>query len=69
MSTGTTWIVTTIAGRAGYFGDNDGLGTNALLNFPFALASDSAGNIYVTDGGNWVDPRHLHQRRCHHPGW
>ncbi|HEY3761989.1 MAG TPA: hypothetical protein VGN23_09600 [Verrucomicrobiae bacterium] len=51
-STGTNWIVTTIAGQAGYFGDNDGLGTNALLYFPYALASDSAGNIYVSDGYN-----------------
>ena len=51
-STGTNWIVTTIAGQAGIYGHNDGQGTNALFGWTYALASDSAGNIYVTDGGN-----------------
>jgi len=51
-STGTNWIVTTIAGQAGIYGRNDGQGTNAIFSQPYALASDSAGNIYVTDGGN-----------------
>ena len=51
-STGTNWIVTTIAGQAGFYGGNDGQGTNALFGQPKALASDSAGNIYVLDDGS-----------------
>ena len=51
-STGTNWIVTTIAGQANLYGRNDGQGTNALFSQTYALASDSVGNIYVTDAGN-----------------
>ncbi len=51
-ATGTNWIVTTIAGQAGIYGRNDGLGTNATFSNPYGLASDPSGNIYVTDGGN-----------------
>ena len=51
-STGTNWVVTTIAGQAGNFGSNDGQGTNALFGDLYALASDSVGNIYVTEGNN-----------------
>ncbi len=48
-ATGTNWIVTTIAGQAGYYGSSDGLETNATLAYPTGLASDAAGNIYFTD--------------------
>jgi len=49
-STGTNWVVTTIAGQAGIYGHSDGLGTNAIVGQPYGIASDSAGNIYFTEG-------------------
>lgn len=45
-------VVTTLAGQAGKTGSEDGFGTNARFNDPFAVAVDSAGNIYVADSGN-----------------
>jgi uncharacterized protein (TIGR03437 family) len=50
VSAGT---VTTIAGTgvAGFSGDG-GSALDAQLNFPYGLALDSAGNIYVADLGN-----------------
>jgi len=50
---GTDGILTTIAGtgRAGYSGDG-GPATGAMFSFPFALAFDGAGNLYVADTGN-----------------
>lgn len=49
----TDGIITTIAGTgsAGYNGDNI-LATSAQLNFPYGLAFDKIGNIYVADGNN-----------------
>jgi uncharacterized protein YjiK len=44
--------VTTLAGKAGSPGWTDGTGTNALFNWPWGVAVDSAGNIYVADAGN-----------------
>ena len=46
-------MVTTIAGTgvAGFSGDG-GSALNAQLNFPYGLALDSAGNVYVADYGN-----------------
>jgi sugar lactone lactonase YvrE len=49
---GTNWVVTTIAGQSRNFGLTDGTYTNALFNFPFALAVDPSTNIYVADFGN-----------------
>jgi hypothetical protein len=48
-------VITTIAGTgaAGYTGDG-GLGTNATLNAPYALAVDSAGDLFIADQGNKV---------------
>jgi sugar lactone lactonase YvrE len=45
--------ITTAAGdgSAGVIGDG-GLATNAELNFPFGLAFDGAGNLYIADTGN-----------------
>jgi trimeric autotransporter adhesin len=39
-------------GTAGYAGDG-GKATNAELNFPAGLVADSAGNIYISDYGNY----------------
>src|SRR5262245_25266645 len=49
---GTNWVVTTLAGRAGVFGSANGTGSVARFNFPDAVAGDSAGNLYVSDGFN-----------------
>ena len=46
-------VVTTIAGQANVVaGTNDGVGTNAQFNFPFGLAVDVSGRIFVADAGN-----------------
>src|ERR1700758_288619 len=49
----TTWIISTIAGtgKAGYAGGG-GPATNALLNNPFDLAFDPAGNLCFSDTYN-----------------
>lgn len=44
--------VTTLAGQPGKSGSADGPGNEALFNDPFAVAVDSAGNVYVSDSGN-----------------
>jgi hypothetical protein len=46
--------VTTLAGVAGVSGTNDGTGTNALFEFPYALALDGATNLFVTDLRGYV---------------
>ena len=45
-------FVSTLAGRAGYFGSADGAGTNAQFYGLQGIASDSQGNLYVTDTAN-----------------
>jgi hypothetical protein len=40
------------AGTVGTTGTTDGLGTNARFNNPAGIGLDSAGNVYVADGGN-----------------
>ena len=45
-------VVTTLAGRARYFGSADGLGSTARFNHPTGVAVDSGGNVYVADSGN-----------------
>jgi hypothetical protein len=49
---GTNWVVTTIAGTSGAFGGNDGTNKNAQFYNPYAIAVDSATNLYVTDRNN-----------------
>jgi hypothetical protein len=44
--------VTTLAGNAGQPGSADGTNSAALFNYPFGLAVDSAGNVYVADTYN-----------------
>jgi len=46
---GTNWIVSTIAGSAGAFGNVDGVGNAARFDFPFGATVDSCGTAYVTD--------------------
>jgi sulfur carrier protein ThiS len=49
---GTSWVVSTIAGLAGYAGATDGTNSAARFKYPGDLAVDSAGNVYVADAGN-----------------
>jgi mucin-19 len=42
--------VMTVAGRAGFFGTNDGTADGARFGFPSALAADPTGNLWVFDG-------------------
>lgn len=51
----TAGIVTTVAGRPGVGGYQDGTGTNALFGYSFGgLARDTNGNLYVADSDNYV---------------
>src|SRR5262249_41246831 len=47
-------VVSTLAGVAGSPGSGDGTGSGARFSLPTGVAPDSAGNVYVTDGGNSV---------------
>jgi len=49
---GTNWVVTTLAGLAGSAGSTDGTNSAARFNYPWGLALDSAGNIYLGDANN-----------------
>ena len=48
---GTNWVVSTLAGVAdgSAGGSADGTGTNALFSYPYAVAVDGVGNLYVGD--------------------
>ena len=47
--------INTIAGNGGYaYGGDQGLATNASLNFPSQISIDAKGNIYVADTNNNV---------------
>ncbi len=45
-------VVTTLAGSSGQAGSSDGTGSNARFQYPYAVAVDSSGNVYVTDIGD-----------------
>jgi uncharacterized protein YjiK len=45
-------VVSTLAGLAGIPGTNDGTGDLARFDYPFGVAVDNAGNVYVGDSGN-----------------
>lgn len=46
------WVVSTLAGLAGATGTNDGPGSSARFFFPYGIAVDSAGTVYVADTYN-----------------
>lgn len=52
--TGTNWVVSTIAGRAGITGTNNGPGSSARFNSPSGVATGPAGNVFVTDAYNYT---------------
>ncbi len=45
-------VVSTLAGSAGLSGSTDGAGTAARFNYPYGVAVDSSGNVYVADTNN-----------------
>ena len=47
-----TGEVTTLAGAAGVLGSTDGTGMAARFNYPFSLAVDGTGNVFVADVWN-----------------
>lgn len=47
-----TGVVTTLAGKPGYYGSADGTGSAARFHSPRGIAIDCAGNIYVADTTN-----------------
>jgi len=49
---GTNWVVTTIAGTAGFAGAGDGTNNSARFNYPGGVVVDIAGNVYVADTDN-----------------
>ncbi len=47
-------LVTTLAGSPGLTGANDGNGSAARFNFPYAIAVDSVGNVFIADAANYT---------------
>jgi uncharacterized repeat protein (TIGR01451 family) len=47
-------VVTTLAGVAGSNGSLDGTGSGARFGYLYGIAVDIAGNLYVTDTGNYT---------------
>ena len=47
-----SWVVTTLAGRAGSPGSLDGNGGAARFSYPSSVAVDTNGNVFVADTGN-----------------
>ena len=45
-------VVSTLAGTARASGSADGTGPAARFSYPFGVATDSAGNVYVADSNN-----------------
>jgi hypothetical protein len=48
-------LISTYAGtgEGGYFGDN-GIATKTQFNYPTGLTTDSIGNLYIADSGNYI---------------
>ncbi len=53
-ASGTNWVVKTIAGLAENLGTNDGTNSVARFNYPFGVAVDTNGNVYVADQSNFT---------------
>jgi sugar lactone lactonase YvrE len=51
-SIGTNWAVTTIGGLANAPGAADGPDSSARFDHPFAVATDTAGNLFIADSYN-----------------
>jgi len=51
---GSIWMATTIAGNPGVTGTADGSGNGALFNYPYGIAVDGGGNVYVADTRNYA---------------
>ncbi|MDB6123519.1 MAG: hypothetical protein JWQ71_2512 [Pedosphaera sp.] len=49
---GTNWSITLFAGAANSSGTNDGTGGSARFTYPNSVATDSHGNVFVSDSGN-----------------
>jgi sugar lactone lactonase YvrE len=49
---GTNWVVSTIAGLAGFWGNVDGTNGGARFYGPRGVSVDNSGAIYVSDSGN-----------------
>jgi Uncharacterized conserved protein len=47
-------FVSTMAGSPYYYGNNDGTNTDARLSYPWGVAVDRAGNVYVADFANLI---------------
>ena len=47
-------VVTTLAGMAGAVGSVDGMGSAARFDYPYAVAVDASGNVYVADTYNFT---------------
>lgn len=47
-------VVTTLVGQAGAHGTANGTGTSAQLYYPYGVALDSWGNLYVADSWNYL---------------
>src|SRR5208282_3748687 len=50
--TGSSWIVSTLAGQALPAGTNDGTGTSARFHGPSGIVVYKAGNLFVVDSFN-----------------
>ncbi len=50
--TGANWVWHRMGGQAQVAGSTDGTNDTALFNWPFAMAVDGNGTIFVTDWGN-----------------
>lgn len=48
-----TWAATIIAGAPGVSGFVNGAGADARFAFPWGLAIDAAGNLYIAGNGTW----------------
>jgi hypothetical protein len=49
---GTNWVSSTIAGRAGVHGWADGTNSDALFYYPEGLTVDQSGHVFVADSAN-----------------